>query len=58
MSDYLVDRFILDSFNNIIKFKYSRMLCDVERYLDDAQEKMSKYGMGALYTKDSNGSCK
>lgn len=31
---------------------YSRLYCDVERYWDDEKETMSKYGMGAVYTKD------
>lgn len=53
--DYLVDKFVPNNFNNIIKFKYSRMYLNVERYLDDNKEEMSKYGMGVLYTKDSNG---
>ena len=54
ISDYLVDKFVPKDFKNIVIFSYSRMFCDVERYLDDKQEEMSKYGMGALYTKDSN----
>ncbi|MBQ6477536.1 MAG: N-formylglutamate amidohydrolase [Bacilli bacterium] len=53
--DYKVDDFIPNNFNNIVKFNYSRMFCDVEKYLDDSKEVMSKYGMGAVYTKDSNG---
>lgn len=31
---------------------YSRLYCDVERYWDETKERMSKYGMGAVYTKD------
>lgn len=55
ISDYKVDEFIPKGFPNVVKFNYSRMFCDVEKYLNDNLEEMSKYGMGALYTKDSNG---
>ena len=55
MSDYKIDEFIPKDYPNIVKFNYSRMFCDVERYLDDSKEEMSKYGMGAIYNKDSNG---
>ena len=55
ISDYKIDEFIPKDYPNIVKFNYSRMFCDVERYLDDSKEEMSKYGMGAIYNKDSNG---
>ncbi len=53
MCDYKIDKFLSNRFN-IIKFKYSRMFCDVERYKVDSEEEMSKYGMGVVYEKDSN----
>lgn len=34
---------------------YSRIYCDVEKYIDDTKEVMSKYGQGVFYTKDSKG---
>ena len=55
LSDYLVDLFIPEYIHNIVKFKYSRMFCDVEKYKVHYKESMSKYGMGAVYKKDSNG---
>ena len=55
ISDYKIDEFIPKDFPNVVKFNYSRMFCDVEKYLDNDKEEMSKYGMGAIYTKDSNG---
>lgn len=53
LCDYLVENFVPNHFPNVVFFPYSRMFCDVERYL--YCEEMSKYGMGVLYTKDSNG---
>lgn len=53
MCDYKIDEFLPTNFN-IIKFNYSRMFCDVERYKIDELEEMSKYGMGVIYGKDSN----
>lgn len=55
VSDYLIDRFIPSNFNNIIKFKFSRLFCDVERFPNDKLEVMSKYGMGVIYSKTSKG---
>lgn len=54
MSDYLVDQFVPNNFSNIIKFEFSRLFCDVERFRDDKEEEMIKYGMGAIYEKDSD----
>ncbi len=40
---------------NRLIFPVSRLLCDVERYLNDEDEIMSKIGMGVVYTKGAYG---
>lgn len=55
ISDYLVDKFIPEHYENVIRFNYSRLFCDVERFKEDKLEKMAKIGMGCIYEKDSNG---
>jgi N-formylglutamate deformylase len=38
-----------------VVFGLSRLICDVERFEDDEQEPMSRYGMGVCYSKNSDG---
>lgn len=55
LADFLVDKFIPENCSNVIKFEFSRMFCDVERFKDDKFEIMSKHGMGVVYEKDHYG---
>jgi len=55
VSDYLVDKLIPTNFKNVLKFNYSRLFCDIERFQDDNLEEMAKKGMGVVYEKNSKG---
>lgn len=55
----LTDWYTDDLFNSeqeiTVTADFSRIFCDPERFPDDAQEIMSKWGMGVLYEKSDNG---
>ncbi|MBR2605773.1 MAG: N-formylglutamate amidohydrolase [Clostridia bacterium] len=53
----MTDRYCDELFTGYEKvaFPVSRLVCDPERFRDDAQETMSRIGMGAIYTKTSSG---
>lgn len=54
LCDERVDEFVPSTIKNLIKFPYSRMFCDVERFRNNEYEIMSQIGMGAVYTMTSD----
>lgn len=54
LCDEKVDTFVPKELLNVVKFPYSRMFCDVERFREDTLEVMSEIGMGAVYTMTSD----
>ncbi len=55
LTDLYTDKLLDDKTYNIIRAKYSRLYCDVERFANDDEEEMSKIGMGVVYTKTTSG---
>lgn len=51
MTDLFTDKLFSYKKFKYIKPNFSRICCDVEKFADDKQEEMSKYGMGVIYSK-------
>lgn len=55
LTDLYTDDLFANKDCNIIRADISRIVCDMERFKDDAIEQMSNLGMGVIYTKTSKG---
>ena len=55
LTDWYTDDLFENEKDVSIKTPFSRIFCDTERFSDDSQEVMAKYGMGVLYEKTDTG---
>ena len=55
MTDHFTDEFYNCSYSTRIVFGLSRLICDVERFEEDEQESVRRFGMGACYTTNTDG---
>lgn len=55
LTDWHTDDLFENETDISIKAPFSRIFCDTERFSDDNQEVMSKFGMGVLYEKTDTG---
>ncbi len=54
MTDHYCNELFCGNYPSVV-FPVSRLVCDPERFREDAQESMSAVGMGAVYTRTHNG---
>lgn len=55
LTDWYTDDLFENELDSSIKAPFSRIFCDTERFSDDSQEIMAKYGMGVFYEKTDEG---
>lgn len=55
MTDSFTDELFALAGATTLRFPISRLVVDVERFPDDAQEPMSEVGMGMIYTRTASG---
>ncbi len=55
MTDWYTDELFDIGIGTAIVYPVSRLVADPERFVDDKEEPMSKKGMGAVYTRTSDG---
>jgi len=55
LTDWYTDDLFGTETDDKVITPFSRIFCDVERFEDDSQEEMAKFGMGVLYEKFDNG---
>lgn len=55
LTDWYTDDLFENESDISCKAPFSRIFCDTERFSDDSQEVMAKFGMGVLYDKTDSG---
>ena len=55
LTDWFTDDLFQSKNTTVVKAEFSRIFCDPERFADDEQEVMAKFGMGVLYEKTDDG---
>jgi N-formylglutamate deformylase len=55
LTDWYTDDLFYSESDIMVRAEFSRLFCDPERFSDDEQEVMAKFGMGVLYEKTDGG---